>query len=136
MSTYLLDANTISLLIRTDPAVDRKVRTADRQGDALILSPLVEYEIRRGLIRKGATRAIELFEALKGGFIYQPFDDDTWTTGARLWAEAHRDGRPLPDADILIAAQALQQNAVLVTANLRHFTYFERFGLKIENWKQ
>lgn len=41
-------------------------------------------------------------------------------------------GRPVPDADLFIAATALAHNAVLVTHNTRHFENIE--GLQLEDW--
>ena len=135
MSSFLLDTNTISLMMRGDAGVDAAVRAAEERGDLLILSPLVEFEIRRGLLRRGAIRTTELVEELREDLDYRAFDEETWRFGAELWARAHDDGRPLPDADVLIAAHSLQHGAVLVTANTQHFTYFEHLGLVIENWK-
>ena len=50
----------------------------------------------------------------------------------KLKAELAKDGKPLPDADILVAATALVYGALLVTGNTRHFSRFH--DLSIENW--
>jgi predicted nucleic acid-binding protein len=65
---------------------------------------------------------------------YCPFDRQVWLRAADLWAELRRRGVPLQDADILIAAQALELGAVLATNNERHFSPFVPFGLRIEDW--
>jgi tRNA(fMet)-specific endonuclease VapC len=50
----------------------------------------------------------------------------------RLKSQLRSQGLLLPDADILIAASALEKASVLVTGNTKHF---ERFpGLHVENW--
>jgi tRNA(fMet)-specific endonuclease VapC len=41
-------------------------------------------------------------------------------------------GLLLPDADILVAATALEHDALLVTGNKRHFDRFP--GLRVETW--
>ena len=43
-----------------------------------------------------------------------------------------RKGRGIEDADILIGASAIANNAVLVTDNEKHLGHIE--GLRIENW--
>lgn len=53
-------------------------------------------------------------------------------TFGELKAALDRQGRPLPDADILIAATALNCCEYLVSGNVDHF---QRFGrLSVKNW--
>jgi len=49
-----------------------------------------------------------------------------------LKAELQRSGRPVEDADVLIAATALTLNVPLATGNQRHMSRFP--GLEIQNW--
>ena len=50
----------------------------------------------------------------------------------KLKAALAKDGKPLPDADIFVAATALVRGALLITGNTRHFSRFH--DLAIENW--
>ena len=47
-------------------------------------------------------------------------------------AELQKTGESLPDADLLIAATALDAGVVLVTGNTKHFSRIP--GLLLENW--
>jgi predicted nucleic acid-binding protein len=85
VSGFLLDTNIVSQMIRSNAAVDHRVRAAKQAGIDLVLSPMVEYEGRRGLLKRGAVRSTELFEAIRPAFVYRPFDEATWLTGADLW---------------------------------------------------
>jgi tRNA(fMet)-specific endonuclease VapC len=49
-----------------------------------------------------------------------------------LKAGLKRNNRLLPDADIFVAAVALEKAEALVTGNTKHFERIE--GLRIENW--
>ncbi|MEX2444841.1 MAG: type II toxin-antitoxin system VapC family toxin [Alkalispirochaeta sp.] len=50
-----------------------------------------------------------------------------------LKARQNRRGMTVADADLLIAATAIERCSFLVTGNIRHFEMIE--GLKIENWR-
>jgi predicted nucleic acid-binding protein len=57
---------------------------------------------------------------------YIPVTTATWRAAARLWALQRKAGRVTAaegglDGDVLIAAQALAKDAVIVTPNTRHF---------------
>ena len=47
-------------------------------------------------------------------------------------ADLERNGIRLADADVIIAATALESGMTLVTGNTRHFSRID--GLKMENW--
>jgi tRNA(fMet)-specific endonuclease VapC len=102
----------------------------------MILSPVVEFEVRRGLSHLKLTNTEKQFDVAMTRFKYSPFVRDTWLRAAELWAHTRRSGRVVSDADILIAAQAIELEAVLVTDNEKHFEVFKPFGLIVENWKQ
>lgn len=50
----------------------------------------------------------------------------------QLKAQIERDGHPLPDADLLIAATALAHGNWLITGNTSHFSRIP--GLKLDTW--
>jgi predicted nucleic acid-binding protein len=59
-----------------------------------------------------------------------PVEDAVAETCGRLRAQADRQGRTIPQADLLIAATALCSGRVLVTRNVRHF---EECGVPLLN---
>src|SRR5688500_9778154 len=122
--------------MRSDARTATMARAARSGGSELLLCPVVEYEIRRGLLKRGAGSGLRSFEAIRAGLAYQAFDEETWLRGAELWAESRRLGQPITDADLLIAAHALQLGATLATDNEKHFEVFKPLGLTMENWKQ
>ena len=129
---WVLDTNIISFLLRGNAAVRGGLNAARQGADSLfILSPVVDYEIRRYLLLKGATRNMAQYEALIAQWVEPAFDGAHWQQAAILWAERHRSGQPIDDADLLIAVTALRQNATLVTNNTSHFI---GLGLRMEDW--
>jgi tRNA(fMet)-specific endonuclease VapC len=133
VTTYLLDTNVISLLLRRDEVVEQRTEAAFSVNATILLSPVVFYEIRRGLVKRNAKKQIEFFERLSPRFKWRDFDREDWEQAAQLWAARMKKGAPLEDADLLIAAQAKRLGAILVTDNERHF---EDLGVKLENWRK
>ena len=128
---WVLDTNIVSYLLRGNSAVQGGFNAARQATDTLfILSPVVDYEIRRYLLLKQASRNLAQYEALTAQWVEPPFDGAHWQQAATLWAQRHGSGQPIEDADLLIAVTALRQDAVLVTNNTRHFI---GLGLRLED---
>jgi predicted nucleic acid-binding protein len=51
---------------------------------------------------------------------------------ALLWSTAKVRGQPQNDADLIIAATALENDLSLVTGNQRHFEWVD--SLRLETW--
>jgi tRNA(fMet)-specific endonuclease VapC len=128
---YLLDTNVITGIMKKDACVLDRISQALAADAHLILSPLVFYEIKRGLMRRDAKRQLGFFEQLIKTFWWNDLQRTDWQRAAELWANEIAHGRPPQDADLLIAAQAHRLKAIVVTANEDHFT---PLGVKIENW--
>lgn len=98
----------------------------------LTLSVITRYEIRRGLEARGAAVQVRAFDALCAMCDLLPLDDACATRAAGLYATLRSTGRLIPDADILIAATALEHKLALATGNHRHFQRIE--ALSLEDW--
>jgi predicted nucleic acid-binding protein len=128
------DTNIVSLLMRGDARLHARLESVRQAGMSVILSPVVEYEVRRGLLWRRAPALQQLFEKLRLDLVPKALDLSAWLKAAELWAYSRSQAFPLPDADILIAAHAINLSAVLVTNNERHFRLFQPHGLQMENW--
>ncbi len=98
-------------------------RRAAREHEFLV-SEVADYELRRELLRIDSRRSLDRLDELTRELRYLPVTTATWRTAARLWAEQRRVGRITAeglDGDVLIAAQALEEVAAIVTTNERHF---------------
>ena len=133
MSTYLLDTNVISLILRRDRVVERKTEQVLAANALVVLSPVVFYEIERGLLKRDAKKQKEFFENLISKFEWHDIDRIDWEEAAQLWMERENLGRPIDDANLLIAVQAKRSGAILVTDNEKDF---DGLGVKVENWRK
>lgn len=93
---------------------------------AFLVSELADYELRRELLRLGATKSLSRLDELTHELPYIPVTTATWRRAAELWAVARNTGNVTAppealDGDVLVAAQAIEEGAVVLTNNTRHF---------------
>jgi hypothetical protein len=83
-------------------------------GATIIVPAIIDYEVRRELIRKEFTdslKRLDAFYADKKLWLLS-IKDSAMQTAARLWAEARRRGEPTAheqavDCDVILSAQAM-----------------------------
>ena len=98
-------------------------RLAVREHEFLI-SEIADYELRRELLRIDSRKSLARLDELTRELRYVPATTATWRSAARLWAERRRSGIVTGDGldgDVLIAAQAIEEVASIVTLNEKHF---------------
>lgn len=127
----LIDTNIISFVLRERDSVLRRLTEALAADVTFVSSDVVDYEIRRYLVLKGASRQLGRYEALSRDWPVVSLTRQDWQAAANLWAEIHRAGRSIEDRDLLIAISALKEQATVVTNNTRHF---EGLGVPLVDW--
>ena len=129
---YLLDTNIISARINGNEKIISKFDETISARKAVSMSGVSHYEIKRGLLATNATRKLRDFEVLRQEIEMLFLDTEAvFEKAAEIHVDLKRRGRPIPDADILIAATALTRNLVLVSDD-SHFQWIE--ALTVENW--
>ncbi len=134
--SYLLDTGPLGLLaharpIRRTPLQLWLVREMTA-GARIYLSEVADYEVRRELTRlirarqlpQSRLQRLDQFASLCS---YLPVSTAMWRRAAEFWADARLHGLPTGsgaalDADVLIAAQAAEVGATVVTMNVGHLT--------------
>lgn len=131
---YLLDTGPLGLLAHDRPAHRLPIQgwlVQEMTAGAIVyISEVADYEVRRELsrlIRAGQLPASRLhrLDRLASLFSYLPVSTAMWRRAADLWAHARQQGLPTGspaslDADVLIAAQAAEVAATVVTGNPTH----------------
>ena len=108
-------------------------RFAGLSGDEVWLSAIVAAELRFGAARLGAARFAATIEAWLAGFDVRPWPVEAARCFADVRAPLERQGRPIGNMDLLIAAHALAENSVVVTNNAGEFRRVPR--LAVEEWE-
>lgn len=96
-------------------------------------SAITFYEVLRGLIAKRANHQLARFVKIANSSDVLPVTIAVLERAANLWAEAQRHGHPRDDADLIIAATALESGRELVTGNIQHFSWIN--GLRLTDWR-
>ncbi len=92
------------------------------------VSPLTLIEVLRGIDDKKRTKVKQLLEE---SFSVLNINNRIIETYCDLYCKLKKEGAPLPDADLLIAATAMAHNLILET-NDEHFQRLEPLGLKLK----
>ena len=131
----LLDSDTLSEIMKGhDPQVLQHAQEYLEEHRVLQFSIVTRYEVLRGLYAKGAPRQIDQFLALCRAGVVFPLTEAIVDRAAEIYGSLRRQGKPISDADLLIAATALLQDLTLVTGNEAHFRRID--GLRIVNWRR
>lgn len=128
----LLDTDTLSLFLRKDVQVNRRVLNEIAQFGYLTFSEFSYYEITRGLKAKGAPKQLTNFEQFSSAHHILPFTHQASIIAADIWADLKRRGLLVGEIDILIAAIALSQGLIVSTHNTAHFNRIP--NLTIVDW--
>jgi tRNA(fMet)-specific endonuclease VapC len=129
--SYLLDTNIASYVIKGNfPQV--RLRLLKVHMSEIGISVVTEAELRFGVARlpQAAKLGIAVEEFLLRVEVL-PWGSEAAQHYARIRALLEREGDPLGNLDLLIAAQALAMDVILVT-NDRVFRRVK--GLRIEDW--
>ena len=132
MSTYALDTNIISHIVKGDKELSTRVAQELTSGNAIAVPPVVLYEIRRWLLFNKSGNRSEIFESFLNDSLIEDMEISAFETAAVEHARLRRDGYTLDDADLLIAGFCLDNGYVLVTNNIKHYSLID--GLNIEDW--
>jgi tRNA(fMet)-specific endonuclease VapC len=132
MSEVLLDTDTLSMIMRQHPAALAQAQAYLNINQRLTFSIITQYEILRGLKAKKAVAQQKAFGevCLKNNIV--PLTEEVGVRASDIYADLHRRGNLIGDADILIAATALVNGLPLVTNNEGHFKRVT--GLSLQNW--
>lgn len=132
MPLTLLDTDILSAVMRRHPVALARARAYLTVHPLLTFSIITQYEILRGLNAKSsATQQAAFGQFCRSNHIL-PLAENVVLRAAEIYADLHRRGQLIGDADILIAATAQVGGYAVATNNERHFARIP--GLVIENW--
>ena len=129
----LLDTDILAELLKQHPIVTQRTRFYLSEHEHPTFSIITRYELLRGLLAKQAVAQVAAFDSFCPSCIILPLTNPIVDRAAKLYADLYQRGALVPDADLLIAATALESQLVLATNNVSHFQRIPE--LAMENWK-
>lgn len=132
MITYMLDTNICIYIIKKKPeqVIERMRRTriSDVGVSSITLSELEYGAVKSTRPEQNKLALVEFLAPLE----ILPYDDMAAHEYGKVRAYLEKQGSPIGSMDMLIAANALSLNCILVTNNESEFRRVP--GLKVENW--
>ncbi len=131
---YLLDTNAVSALMKGNPAVIRRLQQVNR-AEVAIPQPVIaeiEFGIQRLPKSKRREALKQRLDLIRTEIARSPWTDSVSERFGFIKATLEAAGKPIEDFDAAIAAHALAEDAVLVTANIDHMARIPR--LRVEDW--
>ncbi len=104
------------------------------RGYHIILPEIIDYEVRRELLRVNKIKSIRRLDDLKSALIYLPITTEVMLKAAQMWAQVRQQGKPTADdkaldGDVILAAQAIlisseEYPVIIATSNPKHLSLF------------
>ena len=126
----LLDTNVVVAFLNGDKSVLKRIRV---EIDKIALSTLVVAALDYGAkVSQKSEENLEKLYRLVDIVQVVPFDIECARIFGTIKSRLRSLGKPTGEVGALIAAAAMAHEAILVTANKKHFENIE--GLKVEIW--
>lgn len=104
------------------------------RGYHVVLPEIIDYEVRRELLRVNKIKSIRRLDDLKSALIYLPITTEVMLKAAQMWAQVRQQGKPTADdkaldGDVILAAQAIlisseEYSVIVATSNPKHLSLF------------
>ena len=134
MTSYLLDTNVLSEVMKRRPAECVMDRLRAVPAENLFTSSICAMELRHGAARRQDDGA--LWRRIRGEVLSRvrvlPLGEDEAFRAGDLLATLEARGQPIGVEDLLIAATALTHGLVLSTRNVKHLARVP--DLRVEDW--
>lgn len=130
---YFLDTNIISYILNGNANVKSQIEKLILNGDEFSIPIFSYYEIKRGLLAVNATSKLVLFDNFVKVWGLTDISLATYDLAANVYAKLKKQGAIIEDADLFIGCSALENNAVLISNNIKHLGRIPNLQIKVVN---
>ena len=126
---YVLDTNIIIAILKKQPKIINKIQQYHPSDFAM--SSIVYFELVFGSYNSQKVQQnIQILQQLP--FEILQFNQHDAYCAGKIRADLKQKGTPIGGYDVLIAGQAIAQELILITHNVKEFERVD--GLKFEDW--
>lgn len=136
---YVLDSGPLGEIAhpKANPQVVQVVTGLLRQGVRIYIPEIADYELRRNLLLEDLRESIARLDHLQNTLPYLPLSTRILRRAAELWAQVRKKGfqtapKDALDGDVILAAQAEQAKAIVLTENVGHLKEL----IPTKSWKE
>lgn len=126
----MLDTDTVSFSWRGGGEV--AARIVARPPSELCVSAITIAELRFGADKRDSRKLHAKIDTFIATVEVVPFDEVCARLFGTIASSLAREGTPIGDRDVMIAASAMAIQATLITRNVQHFARVR--DLRVENW--
>lgn len=127
---YMLDTDVCSYLIKgIFPRLNEQIK---KHSSDICMSSITLAELLYGAQEKGSSKIADHIACLQMLVEVKNWNSEAAQHYSIIRAELEKSGSTIGNMDMLIAASALAEDAVLVTNNTTHFSRIS--NLRIQNW--
>jgi len=131
MTIYALDTDITSYYLKGNVKLIERINKEIKDG-AIVIPPIVYYEIKKWLIKNNAKLKLSAFETLLEKYGIDVITKETLDKSLSVFIDLKLKNITIDDADILITGYCIKNNYILITNNTDHFKNIN--DLKIDNW--
>ena len=117
------------------------IKSLETRGVVIAVPEIADYEVRRELLRIGATASLARLDAMKRGAFFLPIYSAAMSKAAEFWALLRRGGAPTAapgdlDGDAILAAQTVLAArpgdiVTIATTNVGHLVRFPNVDARL-----
>jgi tRNA(fMet)-specific endonuclease VapC len=127
-----LDTDTISYYFNSNTKIKEKILEAIDNDENICTTVINIYEILKGLRWKNNEKKESQFKEFLEDVTVFTIDENVIDIASNIYSYLRKKGKPVGDADILIASIVIRNEGILVSNNTKHYENIEQ--LKLINW--
>ncbi|MDR0822965.1 MAG: type II toxin-antitoxin system VapC family toxin [Endomicrobium sp.] len=127
-----LDTDIVSYYFAGDAIVRDKLLDNIKDNQKICLTALNVYEVVKGLRYSGNQKQEKTFFDFLSNVEVFYLDKTAILQAADIYADLRKNGKPIGDADILIASIVMSHDGLLVSNNIKHYQNIK--NLNLTNW--